>query len=99
EDPTPLMLPIQVVFYGFIYLAFYLTLRTRYRKPVFSSLGWRRTQFSPIITVVGGAVLAFGIAGLASLLHSPQVPTPLDRFLKSPVNLWLFCVLALTVAP
>jgi hypothetical protein len=99
DDPTPLLLPVQVAFYGFIYLALHLTLKTRYGKPVFWSLGWRRTRFNLGIAVLGGAVLAFGISGLAALLHTPQVPSPLDRFLKSPVDLALFGILAVTLAP
>src|SRR5437588_4071443 len=46
DDPTPLVLPVQVAFYGFIYVALHLTLKTRYGKPVFPSLGWRRTGFN-----------------------------------------------------
>jgi uncharacterized protein len=99
DDPGPLLLPVQIAFYGFIYLALHFTFRTRYRKPVFSSLGWRRSRFNPVIAVFGGAVLAFAISGLASLLHTPQVPSPLDRFLKSPVDLALFGALAVTLAP
>jgi uncharacterized protein len=99
NDPTPILLPVQVAFYGFIYLALYLTLKTRYGKPVFASLGWRRTRFNLGIAVLGGAVLAFAISGLAALLHTPQVPSPLDRFLKSPVDLALFAALAVTLAP
>lgn len=99
DDPTPLLLPVQVAFYGFIYLALYLTLRIRYGNPVFPSLGWRRTRFNLGIAAFGGAILAFGIAGLAALLHTPQVPSPLDRFLKSPVDLTLFGILAVTLAP
>src|SRR5690242_351176 len=70
DDPGPLLLPVQVAFYGFIYLALYFTLKIRYGKPVFSSLGWRRTRFNLGIAVLGGAVLAFAISGLASLLHT-----------------------------
>jgi uncharacterized protein len=99
DDPTPLLLPVQVAFYGFIYLALYLTLRTRYGKPVFPSLGWRRTRFNIGIAALGGAILAFGISGLATLLHTPQVPSPLDRFLKSPLDLALIGILAVTLAP
>jgi membrane protease YdiL (CAAX protease family) len=99
DDPTPLLLPVQVAFYGFIYLALHFTLRARYGKPVFPSLGWRRTRFNLGIAALGGAVLAFAISGLAALLHTPQVPSPLDRFLKSPVDLALFGVLAVTLAP
>ncbi len=99
EDPTPLLLPVQVVFYLFIYLALYFTFRTRYGKPVLPSLGWRRTPLNLGITALGGALLACGISLLASALHTPQVPTPLDQFLKSPINLALFGVLAVTLAP
>jgi membrane protease YdiL (CAAX protease family) len=99
DDPTPLLLPVQVAFYGFIYLALYFTLKSRYGKPVFPSLGWRRTRFNAGIAVLGGAILALAISGLAALLHTPQVPSPLDRFLKSPVNLALFSALAVTLAP
>jgi uncharacterized protein len=99
NDPTPILLPVQVAFYGFIYLALYFTLKRRYGRPVFASLGWRRTRFNLGIAALGGAVLAFGISGLAALLHTPQVPSPLDRFLKSPVDLALFAALAVTLAP
>jgi uncharacterized protein len=99
NDPTPLALPVQVAFYIFIYLALYLTFRTRYGKPVLTSLGWRRTPLNLGIAALGGAVLALGISLLASVLHTPEVPTPLDQFLKSPINLALFGVLAVTLAP
>jgi CAAX protease family protein len=99
DDPTPILLPVQLVFYGFVYLALLLTFRTRYGKPVFASLGWRRTRVNVGIAALGGAVLAFVITGLAALLRTPQVPSPLDRFLKSPVNLALFAALAVTLAP
>ena len=99
NDPTPILLPVQVVFYGFIYLALLLTFRTRYGKPVFASLGWRHAGFNNGIAALGGGVLAFLITGLAALLRTPQVPSPLDRFLKSPVNLALFAALAVTLAP
>ena len=99
DDPTPLLLPFQVAVYGGLYLAFFVTLRARYRQPVFVSLGWRRTHFNLAVAAVGGAILAFVVSGLAWLLHTPQVPSPLDRFMNSPVNLVLIAILAVTIAP
>jgi len=99
DDPTPLLLPLQVAFYGGLYLALFLTFRTRYRQPVFFSLGWRRTEFNLAVAAVGGAILAFVVSGLAWLLHTPQVPSPLDRFMNSPFNLALIGILAVTLAP
>jgi uncharacterized protein len=99
DDLTPILLPVQVVFYSFIYLALFLTFRTRYGRPVFASLGWRRTRFNLAIAALGGPVLALVISGLAAVLRTPQVPSPLDRFLKSPVDLAVVGVLAVTLAP
>ena len=47
KDPTPLALPLQIVFYGLVYLAFKLTFLVRHNAPVFTSLGWRRVEFRP----------------------------------------------------
>jgi membrane protease YdiL (CAAX protease family) len=99
DDPTPLLLPTQVLLYGFIYLCFRLVLGIRYGRPVFRSLGWRRSNFNLGVAAVGGAVLAFGVAGLAALLHTPKVPSPIDKLASSPVSLALFGVMAVTIAP
>ncbi|MBV9300623.1 MAG: CPBP family intramembrane metalloprotease [Acidobacteriaceae bacterium] len=99
DDPTPLLLPVQLAFYALVYLGLHFTLSIRYGRAVFSALGWRRVRMNLGVVALGGAALAFVISLLASLLHTPQVPSPLDRFLKSPVNLALFSILAVTLAP
>lgn len=98
-DQTPLILPTQFALYGFIYLSFYLLFRSRYRRPVLPSLGWRRSNFNLWITAIGGVVLAFAVAGLAALLHTPKVDSPMDKLAASPVLLAIFAVMAVTVAP
>lgn len=99
EDPTPLLLPTQFALYGGIYLAFYLSFKWRYGKPVFASLGWRRGNFNLGIASVGGAALAFAVAGIAALLHTPKVPSPIEKLTDSPVSLALFGIMAVTIAP
>lgn len=102
NDPTPLLFPTQLVFYVAIYLAFLLALRLRYNKPVFSSLGWRRTTASRTLVLIGlgGVCLSPLVSGVATLLHTPDVRMDiLDELNNKPVILALFGVMAITIAP
>jgi membrane protease YdiL (CAAX protease family) len=90
---------LQMVFYGLVYLGFRFTLGVRHGRPVLESLGWRRTGFKPVIAVVGGISLAFLVAVIAGLLHTPQVPTPIDLFSSSWMTIALFAVFAALIAP
>ncbi len=98
-DPTPALLPTQFVLYGFLYLCFYVVIRLRYDRPVLASLGWRRSGLNLAAVAIGGVVLAFAVAGLASLLHTPKVSSPIDKLVSSPVSLAIFGVMAVTIAP
>ena len=95
----PLLLPTQFALYAFLYLSFRLVFGLRYGKPVFASLGWCRSRFNPWIAVIGGVLLAFLVSAIAALLHTPQVPSPVESLMSSPVLLTLFGVMAVTVAP
>ncbi len=98
-DQTPLFLPTQLALYAFIYLSLVLVLTVRYKKPVFASLGWRRANFNPLIAGIGGIVLAFVVNFVAFLLHTPKVPSPIDKLTDSPVSLALLGIVAVTVGP
>jgi membrane protease YdiL (CAAX protease family) len=101
-DPAPLLLPVQLAFYGAIYLAFLLAFRFRYDKPVFSSLGWKRTVSNKTLAYIGlsGVLLSPAISLIASLLHTPEVHMDaLDQLEKYPVILAIFGIMAVTVAP
>lgn len=98
-DQTPLLLPTQLLLYGFVYLSFYVVFRMRYSRPIFESLGWRRAHFNLWFAVIGGPALALAVSGLAALLHTPKVPSPIDKLVDSPVSLALFGVMAVTIAP
>ncbi len=92
-------LPVQLIFYGLVYLGFRFTFNVRYGRPVLVSLGWRRTSFNPFIAAVGGVVLAFVVASIAGLLHTPQVSTPIDLFAGSTFTIALFVIFAAVIAP
>jgi membrane protease YdiL (CAAX protease family) len=98
-NPAPLMMPMNLVVYGALYLSLRAALQLRYHQPVFRSLGWRRTQTNPLILIFGGIVLAFVISLGASLMHTPKIATPFDQFTKSPVELAIFAIMAVVIAP
>jgi membrane protease YdiL (CAAX protease family) len=99
SDPAPLLLPTQLALYGFVYLSFLIVLGARYHQPVFQALGWRRTNVNLWIAGGGGIVLAFAVSGLAALLHTPKVPSPIDELVNSPISLVIFGIMAVTIAP
>ncbi len=98
-DPTPLLWPTQLALYVFVYLTFRVVLTMRHKKPVLASLGWRSANFNPVIAAIGGGLLAFAVSAVASVLHTPKVPSPIDKLTDSPLSLALFGVLAVTIAP
>lgn len=97
-DPI-FLLSIQLGLYGFVYLCFWVTFKTRYRRPVLSSLGWQRSAFNPLWAVVCGAVLAFLLSVASALIHTPKVKSPLDDLTATPALLALFGLMAITIAP
>lgn len=99
NDPTYLILPVQVALYLFVYLIFQALFTLRYQRSALPSLGWVPSNFRLSWAVGGGIVLAFVVAALASLLKTPKVESPIESLMKSPVLLTCFGVMAITLAP
>lgn len=99
EDPIPLALPTQFAVYLALYFCFYAAIKLKYHRPVFESLGWRKSSFSLAAAAFGGVLLAFGLSLLASLLHTPKVPTPFDKLAETPLSMVLLAITAVVLAP
>jgi membrane protease YdiL (CAAX protease family) len=98
-DPV-FLLTTQLGLYIFVYLTFWVTFKTRYDRPVFSSLGWRPSTFSPFLAAVCGIALAILLSVVGYLIHTPKdVKSPLDDLTATPGMLALFGLMAVTVAP
>jgi hypothetical protein len=97
-DPL-FLLGTQFGLYVFVYLSFWVTFKTRYDRPVFSSLGWRPSSFKPLWAIAGGIGLAVLLSVVGSLIHTPQVKSPLDDLTATPGMLSLFGLMAVTIAP
>ncbi len=89
----------QIIFYGWVYLALYLVIQIRHKIPVLRALQWRRSRFNLLLAFGGGLLLAVIIACIATLLHTPEVKSPLAGLTDSPLTLALVSLLAITLAP
>jgi uncharacterized protein len=98
KDPMPLALPLQIVFYVIIYVGFIAVFRLRYNKPALESLGWRASNFNPILAGICGALLAVALSALGQLLRTPE-NNLMDKLVNSWVSFTLFAVTAVLVAP
>jgi membrane protease YdiL (CAAX protease family) len=94
-----LVLVIQLVAYAVIYLCFLAVFKMKYDRDVFHSLGWRQSGYSLLAAGLGGIVLAFGLAAVASLIHTPKVKTPFDDLINTPLSFALLSVIAIFFAP
>ncbi len=99
ENTTLLVFMTNLVMYGLVYAAFRFNFSTRSGKPVFRSLGWQTPQITLWAAVLAGLILPFVLSALAAAMHPPTIPSPFDKFLKSPVWLVLFGTLAVTIGP
>jgi membrane protease YdiL (CAAX protease family) len=89
----------QAAMYAAIYAAFKIVFATRYHKPILQSLGWRRGTFNPGVYVVGGVLLALVVQGVLTLLHTPEVKSPVDNLVNSRLGLAIVAFLAVVAAP
>jgi membrane protease YdiL (CAAX protease family) len=99
RDQAQLLLPTQIALYAAVYLSLRLVFAVRHSKPVLSSLGWCAARFNLLVVALGGILLAFIVSGLAALVHTPKVPSPVESLMDSPVLLVLFGLMAVTIAP
>jgi hypothetical protein len=98
-DQTALALPVQVAFYGCLYLSFRLVLKLRYGRPVLPSLAWRRAHVNLAWMAGGGIVLAFVLSALGNLFKTPKVDLPFEKLTSTPASLTFFAIVAIVLAP
>ena len=92
-------LPLMLLLYGVLSFALWVIIRVRYEKPVWRSLGWNPSRIPAWQALLGGCVLSFVIGALGALLKTPQIRSPFDKFLQTPVWIVIFGVFAVFLGP
>ena len=99
QSQALLAIVVQIVFYGWVYLALFLVIYLRHGISVLRALQWRPSRFNLTLAFGGGIALAIIVSGIAALMHTPEVKSPLAGLTDSPLTLVLVSVLAITLAP
>jgi uncharacterized protein len=92
-------LPAQLILYVLLYGVLWLIIRIKYGQPVWQSLGWSRSRIPGWQAIVGGCVLSLLVGFLGTALHTPQVHSPFEKFLQTPVWMAIFGVFAVFIGP
>jgi membrane protease YdiL (CAAX protease family) len=96
---APELLAAQFLGYGFWFAALYLTLRIKYHRPFWTSLGWIRPGERFWRHAAWGAALAFTVAIGAVVLRTPDLDTPIKRLLTDRSSILLVGLAAATIGP
>jgi membrane protease YdiL (CAAX protease family) len=89
----------QFLFYALWFLLLYQTLRLRYGRPFWPSLGWVRARH-PAWTYAGwGLLLAMLCATISALLPRTGVHMPLEELMKDRASIVLLGVFAISLGP
>jgi membrane protease YdiL (CAAX protease family) len=88
-----------LLFYVLWFGALYVLLYTGYRRPFWSSLGWRYPITGKAFAVVGGPALAMLVGLLGTLFRTPVIETSFRKLVQDRLSLVLFGVFSMIIGP
>ncbi len=93
------ILTAQFLGYIFWFFALYIILRTKYERPLWTSLAWINPWNKFWWHVVSGILLAIGVAIGALFLQAPDIDMPIKRLLTDRTSVLLLGLAAATIGP
>jgi membrane protease YdiL (CAAX protease family) len=100
KNPGPLVIvPSMTLAYGAMLIAMYVLVTRHRKRPFWQTVGWRWPQGSSWLGyIVGGGLLAIGLAELSRLLPIPK-SLPMDQFFQNRQSVYLMMIFGVAVAP
>ncbi|HXE11925.1 MAG TPA: type II CAAX endopeptidase family protein [Bryobacteraceae bacterium] len=92
-------LPLQLVLYILLFVALWMIIRVKYDRPIWRSLGWTASRIPLWQALIGGGVLSIVVGLLGAAMRTPQIKSPFDRFLHSPLWIAMFGLFAILLGP
>jgi hypothetical protein len=96
---TPELLATQAIIYLLAFGALALLFRVQYDRPFWRSLGWRGFRMPIPQVILLGAVTAYSVSFLGTLIRTPTTPNDITKLLDDPKSLIFMAVFGITLAP
>jgi len=93
------LMPAQVLLYGFLLGALAVILRGYYGRPFWQSLRWVRAELSTQLVAACGVLVAFAVMVASVLMRTPDIDSPMKALLADPASVVLIAVIGTTLAP
>ncbi|MCU1260575.1 MAG: Abortive infection protein [Bryobacterales bacterium] len=93
------VLASQMLLYGMLFAVLYAIIKLQYGREFWQSLGWVPSRVNLGSAALIGLALAFTVAILGSVLHTPDVDTPMKHLLAKRATAIEFAILGSTLAP
>lgn len=93
------LMPAQVVLYGFLLGALAVIFRRYYGRPFWHSLRWGPAPIRGPFAVACGVFAAFAVLVCGALMRIPDNDTPMKALLSDPVSVVMIGIIGTTLAP
>jgi membrane protease YdiL (CAAX protease family) len=93
------LLPGQLLMYGYVFGFLAILFRAEYQRPMWESLGWTRPPQGVSLPACGGVLAAILTASLGVALKTPDLSSPMKDLLSEPFSLILVGLLGITIGP
>jgi len=93
------LLPAQLVLYGFLLGTLALMFRRYYGRPFWQSLRWVPGNLSALASAACGVAAAFSVMLASVLLRTPDINSPMKSLLSDRTSMLLVGILGTTIAP
>jgi len=93
------LLPSQLLLYACLFAVLFALIKLQYGRSFWASLAWADSQVGSGAAFLMGLSLAIAIAVAGTLLHTPDVETPIKRLLSNRGTVLEFAILGTTLGP
>ena len=93
------LIPGQVLLYGFLLGTLALIFRRYYGRPFWQSLRWAPVELSATFAAVGGVLVAVAVMVASVLMRTPDIDSPMKALLSDPASVVMIAIIGTTLAP
>jgi len=94
-----LLIPAQVLLYGFLLGALALIFRRYYGRPFWRSIRWAPAAAGDSFVASCGVLAAFAVMLASILIRTPDTDSPMKQLLSDPASVLMIAVIGTTLAP